>query len=39
MRNATRISKAQFYSMGAFSNPRLVRVESGKRWTYYRLHA
>jgi hypothetical protein len=39
MRNAERITKQRFYNMGGFSNPRLVRVMSGKRWTYYRLYA
>lgn len=31
----TRITKSQFYKMGAFSNPRLVRKELSKAWSYW----
>ena len=33
----TKITKSEFYRMGGFSNPRLVRVGvvRGKGWAYY----
>lgn len=30
-----RITKAQFYSYGGFSNPMCVRVTRGRRWAYF----
>jgi hypothetical protein len=31
----TRITKAEFYRLGGFSNPRLVRKEIGQSWAYF----
>lgn len=31
----TKITKKEFYSMGGFSNPRLVRVTRNRTWAYY----
>lgn len=30
-----KITRAQFYASGAFSNPRNVRTQRGKAWTYW----
>lgn len=35
MMSATKITKAQFYALGAFSNPRLIRVTRGRSWAYF----
>jgi hypothetical protein len=31
----TKITKAQFYRLGGFSNPQLVRVTRDGDWAYY----
>lgn len=31
-----KISKAEFYGSGGFSNPKLFRKMTGERWSYYR---
>lgn len=31
----TRIRRAEFYRLGAFSNSRLVRVQRGRAWAYF----
>jgi hypothetical protein len=31
----TKITKKQFYALGGFSNPALVRKQAGKVWAYY----
>lgn len=30
-----RISRATFYKLGGFSNPRMVRKSLGKSWAYF----
>jgi hypothetical protein len=35
MHKHTKITKAQFYAGGGFSNPRMIRVTRGKVWAYY----
>ncbi len=30
-----RISRARFYALGGFSNPRLVRKSYGRGWSYF----
>lgn len=31
----TRITKAEWYRLGGFSNPSLYRIQRGKAWKYY----
>lgn len=35
MMGYTKITKAEFYTMGGFSNPHLVRVSRSGSWAYY----
>ena len=32
-----KITRAQFYRLGGFSNPRMVRVTRGGGWTYWEV--
>lgn len=32
------ITKREFYALGAFSNPLLVRVQRGRAWAYFLRH-
>ena len=32
-----RITKNEFYELGGFSNPKLIRVTRKGSWSYYRL--
>lgn len=33
-----RITKAQFYALGGFSNSKLYRKQRGNSWAYFRIH-
>ena len=33
-----RITKAEFYSRGGFTNPRLIRKMISNRWFYYEVN-
>lgn len=35
MKGCKRISRREFYARGAFSNPDLIRTQSGNQWAYY----
>ena len=35
MNGYTKITKAEFYKMGGFSNPQLVRLSRSGVWVYY----
>lgn len=38
MRNGhTKISRAEFYRLGGFSNPDLFRKQRGNSWEYFRV--
>lgn len=39
MTGYTKITKEEFYKMGGFSNPRLVRVSRSGSWVYYQNKA
>lgn len=32
-----KITKTEFYALGGFSNPKLVRKAKGAGWVYYQL--
>lgn len=34
----TRISRAEFYAMGGFSNPNLMRKGTRSGWSYWEIH-
>ena len=38
MTGYTKITRRDFYLMGGFAHPRLVRVTRGKAWAYYQRH-
>ncbi|AJD82996.1 hypothetical protein PJWF_00103 [Achromobacter phage JWF] len=37
MATIRRITKEEFYSCGAFTNPKLFRRHAGPYWRYYRV--